>query len=76
MTLTTYIKNRGLTVRLVCQQLGITRQALSQYGRNYMPTAKTLNKIAQAMTELGAKTTVVDLVTIMYKEADNKKQTK
>lgn len=66
MTLTNYIKTRGLTVRLVSQRLGVSRQTVAQYGNNFFPTEKTLTKIAKAMTELGAPTTVVDLFTAIH----------
>lgn len=68
MTIEEYIKSRGLTVKLVAQQTGMTRQAIHQYGTKFTPTARTLNKIAKAMTELGAETKVIDLVAAMYSE--------
>ena len=57
-----YIENKGLTVKLVSQQMGVSRQAIEKYGKDFTPTAKTLNKIATAMTELGVPTTPIDLV--------------
>ncbi len=63
-----YIKKRGLTVRLVAQKMGVTRQAIHQYNDEFQPTTTTLLKIANAMTELGAETRVVDLVAAMYSE--------
>lgn len=68
MTIENYIKSRGLTVKLVAQQMGVTRQAINEYGTKFTPTAKTLYKIANAMTELGAETKVVDLVKVLYKK--------
>lgn len=67
MTIEQYIKSRGLTTKLVAQKIGVSRQALNQYGTRFTPTAKTLDKIAKAMTELGADTKVVDIVQVLYK---------
>lgn len=61
MILKDYIKSRGLTVRLVSQKMGVTRQAVEQYNPNSL-TARTMERIAIAMTELGAPTTVVDIL--------------
>ena len=66
MTFKEYVKLRGLTLKLVAQKAGVTKQAIDQYGKKFTPTAKTLQKIAEAMTELGAETKVVDLVPIFY----------
>ena len=68
MKISKYIKKRGLTVRLVAQKMGVTRQRIEQYGDEFQPTTTTLLKIAKAMTELGAETKVVDLVAAMYSE--------
>ena len=57
-----YIDSKGLTVQLVSQQMGVSRQWLHNCGKVYTPTAKTLNKIATAMTELGVETKPIDLV--------------
>lgn len=62
MTIEEYIKSRGLTIRVVAQKMGVTRQAIQQYGIKFTPTARTLEKIAKAMTALGAETKVVDLI--------------
>lgn len=62
MTLNDYLKSQGLTVRLIAQQMGVSRQAINKYGKGSTPSAKTLRKIAEAMTALGVATTVVDLV--------------
>lgn len=66
MTIEEYIKSRGLTTRVVAQKMGVTRQAIQQYGTKFEPTTKTYEKIAKAMTELGAATTVVDLIQVLY----------
>ena len=66
MTFKEYVKARGLTIRLVSQKAGMTRQAIENYGKKFTPTVKTLQKLADAMTELGAETKVVDLVPIFY----------
>lgn len=62
MNLTEYLKSKGLTLSLVAQEMGISRQALENYGKKFTPTAKTLKKVATAMTNLGVPTTAVDLV--------------
>ena len=69
MTMNEYVKNRGLTVKLIAQKLRVSRQAVAKYGDGHVPTAKVLEKIARAMTELGAPTTVVDLVAALYSKA-------
>lgn len=68
MTMCEYLKRRGLMVKTVAQHLGVSTQAISKLGINYTPTAKTLRKVAAAMTELGAPTTVVDLTAALYGE--------
>lgn len=65
-TITKYITERGLTTKLVAQKAGVTRQAIQQYGTKFTPTARTLERLAKAMTELGAETKVVDLVGVLY----------
>ena len=62
MKMTAYIKSRGLAPRLVAQKLKVRRQALDQYGDKYTPRVDTMEKVANAMTELGAPTTVVDIL--------------
>lgn len=66
MKVSDYIVSKGLTVRLVAQQAKIQRQTIYYYGTEYEPTVRSLNKIAQAMTELGVPTTVKDLVAATY----------
>ena len=66
MTIEQYIKSRGLTTKLVAQRLGISRQAIQNYGTKFTPTTKTLINLSNAMTELGAETKVVDLVRVLY----------
>ena len=69
MKLTKYIKERGLFASHVAVKLGVSRQCLAQYGEGKRsPTLKTLTKIADAMTELGAPTTVADLSTALMQE--------
>ena len=62
MTLAEYVKSKGLTLTLVAQEMKVSRQAVSLYGKAFTPTTKTLKKMADAMTNLGVPTTVVDLV--------------
>ena len=66
MTFREYVNSRGLTIKLVAQKAGVTKQAIDQYGKKFTPTVKTLRKLADAMTALGAETKVVDLVPIFY----------
>jgi len=66
LTIEKYIKSRGLTTKLVAQKMGVTRQAIQRYGTKFTPTARTLDKLAKVMTELGAETKVVDLVKVLY----------
>lgn len=62
MTIVDYINSRGLTVRIVCQKIGVTKQALSDYSNaKNGPTLKTLTRLAEGMTALGAPTSVADL---------------
>lgn len=68
MTMHEYLKSRGLRVTTLAQQMGVTKQAVSMMGTKYTPTARTLKKVAAAMTELGAPTTVVDLTAALYGE--------
>lgn len=70
MTLSDYITAKGLSVKLIAQSLGISRQTVYDYGRGDMPTYKTLKKIADAMTEMGVPTTVVELYAAMSGEKE------
>ena len=73
MTMKEYAKSRGLTISLIAQKMGVSRQAISLYGIKFVPTAKTLEKTAKAMTELGAPTTAVDLFTALYTKEESQK---
>lgn len=69
MKLTKYINERGLIANHVAVKLGVTRQYLDQYdAEKRSPTLKTMVRIAGAMTELGAPTTVADLSTALMRE--------
>lgn len=70
MTIGDYIRSKGLSVQLVAQKMGVRRQAVEKYGKEYSPTEKTLTKVATAMTALGAPTTVVDLFQATHHSAD------
>lgn len=62
MTLTQYIRKRGLIPSHVAQKLGVTRQTVEQYGNGkFYPTLRTIEKIARAMTDMGCPTTVADI---------------
>ena len=73
MTMKEYAKSRGLTISLIAQKMGVSKQAVSLYGIKFVPTAKTLERTAKAMTELGAPTTVVDLFAALYPKEDVEK---
>lgn len=66
MTMTEYIYSRGLKSATVAQECKVSRQAIEQLGKSRNPTVKTMKKIAKAMTNLGAPTTVVDLTVAIY----------
>lgn len=63
MTISEYIKAKGLTASYVAKQMGVKRQTISYYSNGkYNPSLRTLTRIAGAMTELGVSTTVADIV--------------
>lgn len=66
MTMNEYLHSRGLKSATVAQECKVSRQAIEQLGKSRNPTVKTMKKIAQAMTVLGAPTTVVDLTKAIY----------
>lgn len=68
MYLSDYITKKGLSVKLVAQACGTSRQNIYDYGRGFTPTYKTLKKVADAMTEMGVPTTVVELYAAMSGE--------
>lgn len=68
MTINEYIRSRGLRSATVAQECKVSRQAIEQLGKSRNPTVRTMKKIAKAMTDLGAPTTVVDLTTALYAE--------
>ncbi len=64
-----YIRSRGLLVKTVAQKVGTSSQNISKIGENNVtPNLKTLERVAKAMTELGAPTTVVALTVAIYGE--------
>lgn len=69
MTMDEYARSRNLLVPLIAQKMGVTRQAVHDLGVSHAPTLRTLEKVSKAMTELGAPTTVVDLVAALYEGA-------
>lgn len=70
MYLSDYITKKGLSVRLVAQACGMSRQNIYEYGRGFTPTYKSLKKIADAMTGMGVPTTVVELYAAMSGEKE------
>ncbi len=71
MTMKEYAKSRGLEVKQIAKKMGVTRQNVYKIGSDPLqpPRVGTLLKVAKAMTELGAPTTVVDLVAALYATA-------
>lgn len=72
MTLREYIIDRGLTPGIMAQTMGVSRQQISKWNQSNMPTVKTLKKLADTMTELGAPTTVLDIFTAVYNKGAEK----
>lgn len=68
MQISEFIKSKGLSAKIVAQALGVSRQAISEYGRKAKPTYNTLKKIADAMTDMGVPTTVVEIFTAIDEE--------
>ena len=68
MQISEFIKSKGLSVTIVAQAIGVSRQAVSKYGRKNKPTYKTLKKIADAMTNMGVPTTVVEIFAAIEEE--------
>lgn len=66
MTMNEYLHSRGLKSSIVAQECKVSRQAIEQLGKSRNPTVRTMKKIAKAMTDLGAPTTVVDLTVAIY----------
>ena len=68
MQISEFIKSKGLSATIVAQAIGVSRQAVSNYGRKNKPTYKTLKKIADAMTGMGVPTTVVEIFAAIEEE--------
>ena len=68
MTMAKFVKSKGLTVAIVANQMGVSRQALSLYGHGRNPRATTLLRVVKAMNELGVPTTMPELVSALYTE--------
>lgn len=67
MKLSIYITEKGLITAHVAKQMGVSRQLLDQYNNDRFPTLKTAVRIADAMTKLGAPTTVADISTALMR---------
>ena len=66
MTIATFAKSRGLTAGMIAQKMGVAREMIYAYGKNgVMPTVRTIERIAKAMTELGVPTTPVEVFTAL-----------
>lgn len=68
MKLANYINGRGLVVAHVAQKMGVSRQQLDQYDETRLPTLRTTVRIVDAMTELGAPTSVADITAALMQE--------
>ena len=68
MTLNEFITNRGLIPAHVAQKMKVARQQINEYGRDKMPTLRTCERIASAMTEMGVETTVADISAALLKK--------
>ncbi|HIU79517.1 MAG TPA: hypothetical protein IAC67_01210 [Candidatus Coproplasma excrementipullorum] len=56
-----YANQRDIPMKLLAQQMGVSTKYLYKIGDTRTPTARTIGKIALAMTELGAPTTSLQL---------------
>ena len=68
MTANDYIRSRGLVPAVVSQKMGVSRQCIDQWGKTRNPTAKSIQRLAKAMTDLGVPTSIVDIVAAVYDE--------
>lgn len=68
MTINEYLRSKGLKISTVAQEMGVTRQAVEQYGKGFTPTARTLKKMAKAMTALGVPTPAVEIYKVLCPE--------
>ena len=71
MKLTDYIHDRGLVASHVAKKMGVSRQQLDQYGvTRRLMNLGTAQRIANAMTELGAPTTVADISSALMQQEE------
>ena len=70
MSMTKYLHSKGLRAAPVAQQMGVKRQALQAYGKDTMPTSRTLIKVAKAMSTLGVKVTPADIYLALTGDID------
>lgn len=63
-------RKHGLRPVHVAQTMGISRQAVDQMGKTFVPTAKTLIKVAKAFTALGVPMTAQKLFEELMDEPD------
>lgn len=68
MIVADYIRSRGVKVKHVAQLRGVTRQDVEKLGVEHAPKASTLKWVADAMTQLGAPTTLADITKAVYKD--------
>ena len=67
--LSEYINSKGLKTRLVCQDMGVSRQTFSQYGTGVRGmNVKTYKKVADSMTRLGVPTKACDIMIALADE--------
>ena len=63
-------RNHGIRPAHIAQIMGISRQAVDQIGKTFVPTAKTLIKVAKAFTALGVPMTAQKLFEELMDEPD------
>ena len=71
MTLQEFLREKGLRPAHVAQKIGVSRQAIEKYGRGHNPLVATVEKVAQAMTELGVPTKAIDIIRALHPETED-----
>lgn len=69
MTIATFARSRGLTAGMIAQKMGVSREMVYLYGKDKMPTVRTMERIAKAMTDLGVPTTPVEVFAALTTKA-------
>ena len=71
MTLQEFLKEKGLRPAHVAQKIGVSLEAIEKYGRGHNPFVSTMEKVAQAMTELGVPTKAIDIIRALHPETED-----